>query len=81
MSTTVKFPWEEEFSDNDKTFLRALDNSLYKAVNIKITIIPKNDNDKEVPPIEGQITGGNISIDGSSAIRRSCNLSLIALKD
>jgi hypothetical protein len=28
--------------------------------------------------IEGKVTGGSINVDGSSAVRRTCNLTLIA---
>ncbi len=41
-------------------------------------IIPLDFN-SETPgePIEGRVTGGSINIDGSSAVRRSCSLSLV----
>jgi hypothetical protein len=34
--------------------------------------------DKPLDQIEGKITDGNINIDGSSAVRRTCSLNLVA---
>ena len=61
----------------DKDFLLRLDKHHEKEVWAKIIALDINENPKE--EITGQIMqGGSINIDGTSAVRRSCSLSLIA---
>ena len=49
-----------------------------REVYIRIHLL--NSNNKKVDSIEGVTTGGNISLDGTSSVRRTCNVSLI-IKD
>lgn len=60
----------------DKEFLKELDNFSNKEVYARVTALTNNELPIEM--IEGRITGGSINIDGTSAIRRTCSLSLIA---
>ena len=61
---------------HDEQFLLDLDNFNNKELFIRIIALDK----KEMPieQIEGKSTGGSINIDGTSSLRRTCNLSLIA---
>lgn len=60
----------------DKEFLKELDNFSNKEVYARVTALTNNELPIEM--IEGRITGGSINIDGTSAIRRTCSLSLVA---
>lgn len=60
----------------DKDFLRALDQYHHKTVYAKI--IALNYQEEPIEQIEGVVTGGSISVDGSSSVRRSCSLTLVA---
>lgn len=60
----------------DKEFLRQLDSSLNKVVYAKITALTMDE--YPINAIEGKVTGGNISLDGASAVRRTCSLTLVA---
>lgn len=59
---------------NDREFLKELDLTTLKTQYIKITVLDWNEN--PLQDITGKATGGSINIDGSSAIRRTANLSL-----
>ena len=59
-------------------FLEQLDQLGHKTVYARIISLTKNE--RPVEQIEGHITGGSISLDGTSALRRSCQLSIAALK-
>lgn len=62
---------------NDKSFLLKLDNEKNKKVFVKITVL--NNNEIPIQDIEGKIiAGGNINIDGTSAMRRTASISFIA---
>ena len=63
---------------SDFNFLIELMNYQHREVYARITLLTQN----ELPlqQIEGRVTGGSINVDGNSALRRTCNLSLI-LKD
>lgn len=63
----------------DSAFLRELDLDNLRNYLVKITIL----NDKEIPlqTIEGRATGGSITIDGSSSVRRAGNITVIAEGD
>ena len=72
--------------EKDKQFLLELDSYPIKSVNVKITSFstePSIENSSKYNIIEetiiGRVTSGSINIDGNSAIRRTCNLSLVAL--
>ena len=60
----------------DKDFLKELDIYNNRETYARITALDINDYPLEL--IEGKVTGGNINIDGSSALRRTCSISLIA---
>ena len=60
----------------DLNFLKQLDLYKNKKIYAKITSLDQNNVFKE--EISGRVTGGNISIDGNSSVRRTCNLSIIA---
>lgn len=62
----------------DKEFLKQLDKMHERVTHVRITALSLNDMPRET--IEGRVTGGSINIDGKSAVRRSCSLSLIALE-
>jgi hypothetical protein len=62
----------------DKDFLKELDISNNKEIYAQITALDINDYPLEL--IEGKVTGGSINIDGASALRRTCSVSLIAEK-
>ena len=61
-----------------------LDNDfLIKLVNdrnriIYARIISLNQHEHPIEQIEGTVTGGTVSVDGSSAVRRTCSLTLSA---
>jgi hypothetical protein len=59
----------------DKNFLKQLDAENQKEVYAKI--ISLNIHEEPIESIEGKITGGSINIDGSSSVRRSCNLTMV----
>ena len=60
----------------DKEFLYDLNQYRHKEIYAKI--ISLNFNEEPLEQIEGRVTSGSINIDGNSAVRRTCNLSLIA---
>lgn len=59
----------------DKEFLKQLDLEKNKEVFVKIISLDFYENPRE--SIEGKATGGNITVDGKSAVRRSCSLTLV----
>lgn len=59
----------------DKNFLKQLDAENQREVYAKIVSL--NIHEEPIESIEGRVTGGSISIDGSSSVRRSCNLTLV----
>ena len=61
---------------NDKEFLKALDKQQYKTLYAKIISLDFDDN--PIEEIQGTVTGGSISVNGTSAVRRTCSLSLAA---
>ena len=60
----------------DKDFLRALDEYPHKEKFAKIIALTFDEN--QVEEIQGKITSGSINIDGTSAVRRTCNLTMVA---
>jgi len=61
---------------NNKEFLYELSQFRQKEIYAKIIALDFEENPLE--QIEGKVTGGSLNIDGSSAVRRTCNLSLVA---
>ena len=60
----------------DKDFLTSLDLETIKTLYARVTILDIND--RPIRAIEGKTTGGSLSINGTSAIRRTGSLTLIA---
>lgn len=60
----------------DKDFLYELNQFKHKEIYARI--ISLNFQEQPIEQIEGKVTGGSINIDGNSAVRRTCNLTLIA---
>lgn len=60
--------------NNYDTFLTDLHNQYKREIYVKITALTFQEHPTEV--IEGFLTSGTINIDGDSAVRRSCNLTL-----
>lgn len=59
----------------DYAFLRKLDLYPHKTVYAKIILL--NFNEQPVQEIQGQITGGSVNVDGASAVRRTCSLTML----
>lgn len=64
---------------NDTYFLLQIDNMQEKEQFVKITVLDKEE--KPIRAIEGQVTGGNLNINGSSAIRRNGNISFVVTNE
>ena len=62
--------------NTDGAFLRALDQEQFKVGYVKILILDKNE--KPIKSIEGRVASGNISINGSSSVRRAGSISFLA---
>lgn len=60
----------------DSSFLKSFDSIRNKEQYVKITVL--NFEEKPIQAIEGRITGGTLNLDGNSAVRRTCNLSMVA---
>lgn len=60
----------------DKDFLYKLDQYHHKGLYAKI--IALNFDENPIEQIEGRVTGGSINIDGTSSMRRSCSITLVA---
>ena len=59
----------------DKEFLKRLDNYPHREVYAKL--ISLTFDEKPIVEITGNVTAGSISVDGSSAVRRTCNITMI----
>ena len=75
--------WDENYNTQalallDENFLATL--SEQKERDIYARIISLDINENPIDQIEGRVTGGSINIDGNSAIRRTCSLSMITDK-
>lgn len=57
-------------------FLKQLDHFQHKEIYAKITAL--NFNESPIETIEGRITAGSINVDGTSAVRRTCSLTVVA---
>ena len=60
----------------DKDFLRELD--LHRSKVIHARIIALQLDETPIETIEGRVTQGSINIDGDSAVRRTCSLTMVA---
>ena len=65
-----------EYNYNYNQFLLDLDLSKNKTIYAKITALTFDE--RPIETIEGRVTGGSVSIDGASALRRACSLTLTA---
>lgn len=63
----------------DREFLTKLDAQHTRVTRAKL--ISLNLNEDPIEEITGRITGGTINIDGNSAVRRTCSLSLVTDKN
>ena len=61
----------------DKNFLQKLDKQKDKVIYARITSL--NFEESPIEYIEGRVTQGSINIDGASAVRRSCSLTIVAI--
>ena len=68
---TYNFPYLK-----DSAFLKKIDEIKLKEQFVKLIVL--NFNEMPIQQIQGRVTGGNFSLDGSSAMRRTGNISLIA---
>ena len=60
----------------DDVFLEQLDNQKQREIWVKILALTLDE--EPVEEITGRVTGGSISVDGKSKLRRSCSLNLIS---
>ena len=60
----------------DKNFLLTLDKIKEKEIYAKVTALTFQE--APITTIEGRITAGSVNVDGDSAVRRTCSLTLIA---
>ena len=60
----------------DASFLKEIDNLQVKEQYVKITVLDFYE--RPITEIQGKVTQGTISLNGSSAIRRTCTLTLVA---
>ena len=60
----------------DIVFLQNLYKHRHKTIFAKI--IALNKNEEAIEQIEGQVTGGSVNLDGTSNVRRSCSLTMVA---
>lgn len=60
----------------DKSFLKCLDENRTKIVYARIVALQLDESPIEA--IEGRVTEGSINIDGDSAVRRTCSLTMVA---
>lgn len=63
----------------DKDFLKQLDYNREKEVYVRITALSIDE--QPVEEIIGKATGGSVNVDGASAVRRTCSLSLTVLDE
>lgn len=62
----------------NQNFLRQLDLQTNKTLYAKIILLTWNE--EPVEEIQGKITGGSINVDGASAVRRTCSLTMVSPK-
>ena len=63
----------------DSLFLKEVDEMQNKEQVVRITVLDLQE--KPIQSIEGRVTGGNLNINASSAVRRTGSLSLLADED
>lgn len=60
---------------NDKQFLNEIDHLKFRTQYIKIILL--NWKEKPIQEIQGKATGGTLNLNGSSSLRRTCNLNVL----
>lgn len=70
----MKYPYLK-----DTNFLREFYKERIREQTVKIIVLDWKEN--PLQEIQGKVTGGSITINGSSSMRRTCNLSLLADED
>ena len=60
----------------DQTFLRKLDLTKNKTTYAKIILLTFDE--EPIEEIQGKITAGSVNIDGNSAVRRTCSLTMVS---
>lgn len=60
----------------NKDFLKQLDEEKERKIYVKVVAL--NFNEDPIEEIQGRVTGGNLSVDGKSALRRTCSLTIVA---
>ena len=63
------------YQDEYSNFLLELDKQRNKIIYAKI--IALNNEELPIETIEGRITQGSVNIDGASAVRRTCSLTIV----
>ena len=63
---------------NDETFLQEIDTQHLQNQYIKLTLLDWDEN--PIKEIQGNATGGSLSLNGNSAVRRTCSLTMV-IKD
>ena len=61
---------------NDTEFLKELFGAKERTVYVRVTALTHDE--KPIEYIEGKATGGSINVDGTSRVRRTCSLTLVA---
>ena len=61
---------------NNKEFLDNLFAHNEREISVKITVLDFNE--QPIECIEGKAIDGTINVDGTSAVRRTCNLTIVA---
>ena len=61
---------------NDPDFLYNFDQLQLKEQFVKITVLTFSE--KPIREIQGQVSGGNVSVDGNSSVRRTANITFVA---
>ncbi len=75
----VSADWRNQTDQNlillDEEFLATLSEQKDRQIYARIIALDINEN--PIDQIEGRVTGGSINVDGNSAVRRTCSLTLI----
>lgn len=64
---------------NDSDFLEKINSDRQQTQYVKITLLDWEEN--PIEEIQGLTTGGSINLNGDSAVRRTCNLSMYVYKE
>ena len=64
---------------NDASFLKQIDLLQTREQYVRITVLSFDE--RPIASIEGNVTSGSINLDGSSSMRRTCNISFVPRQD